>query len=109
MRVSIVTGHRVPPETRAYAEAKLRRLERHASLHDLGLTVQLATALVPAASAEIVLHVHRTRLAARCVAANVHEAIDGVIDKADEQVRRLRDRVTDRKGRIRADSEPPRP
>ena len=73
------------------------------------ISVELASPLVPAASAEIVLHVHRTRLAARCEAANVHEAIDGVIDKADEQVRRFRDRVTDRKGRIRANAEPPRP
>jgi ribosomal subunit interface protein len=108
MRVSIVTGRLVPPDTRAYAEAKLHRLERHASLHDVDLTVERATTLVPEASAEIVLHLHRTRLVARREATNVHEAIDGVIDKADEQIRRLHDRVTDRKGRVRADAEPPR-
>jgi ribosomal subunit interface protein len=109
MRVSIVTGHHVPPDARAYAEAKLRRLERHANLDEVNLTVELETALLPQASAEIILHVHRTRLSARQEAASVREAIDGVIDKADEQVRRHHDRVTDRKGRIRADAEPPRP
>ena len=35
------------PMTRAYAEAKLRRLERHASLDDVGLTVERATPLLP--------------------------------------------------------------
>ena len=109
MRVSVVTGHHVPPDARAYAEAKLRRLEHYAHLEEVSLTVERETALLPEASAEIVLHVGRTRLSARQEAASVREAIDGVIDKADEQVRRHHDRVTDRKGRIRADAEPPRP
>ena len=109
MRVSIVTGHQVPSDARAYAEAKLRRLEHHASLEQVDLTVERKTALLPAASAEIVLHLRRTRLSARSEAASVREAIDGVIDKADEQIRRHHYRVTDRKGRIRADAEPPRP
>ena len=109
MRVSIVTGHLVPPEARAYAQTKLRRLEHHASLDEVNLTVERETALLPEASAEIVLHARRTRLSARHEAASVREAIDGVIDKADEQLRRHHDRATDRKGRIRADAEPPRP
>jgi ribosomal subunit interface protein len=109
MRVSIVTGHHVPSDARAYAEAKLRRLEHYANLGEVNLTVERETDLFPEASAEIVLHVRRTRLSARQEAASVREAIDGVIDKADEQVRRHHDRVTDRKGRIRADAEPPRP
>jgi len=109
MRVSIVTGQHVPTDARAYAEAKLRRLEHHANLDEISLTVARETALLPEASAEIVVHVHRTRMSARQEAASVREAIDGVIDKADEQVRRHHDRVTDRKGRIRADAEPPRP
>ena len=109
MRVSIVTGHHVPSDARAYAEAKLRRLEHYANLGEVNLTVERETDLFPEASAEIVLHVRRTRLSARQEAASVREAIDGVIDKADEQVRRHHDRVTDRKGRIRADAAPPRP
>jgi ribosomal subunit interface protein len=107
MRVSILIGHHVPPATRDYALVKLRRLERHANLDELDLTVERASAVLPEASAEIVLHLHHTRLVARCEAASVSEAIDGVIDKADEQVRRLHDRTTDRKGRIGADAEPP--
>jgi ribosomal subunit interface protein len=109
MRVSIVTGHQVPSDTRAYAEAKLRRLDHYAHLDEVDLTVERETALLPQASAEIVLHLRRTRLSARHEAASVREAIDGVIDKADEQLRRHHDRATDRKGRIRADAEPPRP
>ena len=109
MRVSIVTGHLVPPEARAYAQTKLRRLEHHASLDEVNLTLERETAALPASSAEVVLHLRHTRLSARCEAASVREAIDGVIDKADEQMRRHHDRVTDRKGRIRADAEPPRP
>ncbi|MGA3183379.1 MAG: ribosome-associated translation inhibitor RaiA [Candidatus Dormibacteria bacterium] len=109
MRVSIATGHHVPPDARAYAEAKVRRLEHHANLDEVNLTVERETALLPEASAEIVLHARRTRLSARHEAASVREAIDGVIDKADEQLRRHHDRATDRKGRIRADAEPPRP
>ncbi|MGO8687382.1 MAG: HPF/RaiA family ribosome-associated protein [Candidatus Dormibacteria bacterium] len=107
MRISIVIGHHVPAATRDHALEKLRRLERHASLDDVDLTVERASPLLPDASAEIVLHLHHTRLVARCAAASVPEAIDGVIDKADEQVRRLHDRTTDRKGRIGADAEPP--
>jgi ribosomal subunit interface protein len=109
MRVSIVVGSHVPPDTRAYAELKLRRLEHHGALDEVDLTVERETALLPAASAEIVLHLRRSRLSARSEAPSVREAIDAVIDKADEQVRRHHDRVTDRKGRIRADAEPPRP
>ena len=108
MSVSIVTGQHVPSDARAYAEVKLHRLERHANLHDVSLTVNREVGLIPEASAEIVLHLRRTRLVARFEGANVREVIDGVIDRADEQVRRLHDRVTDRKGRIKADAEPPR-
>jgi ribosomal subunit interface protein len=109
MRVSIVIGHHVSPDARTYAESKLRRLDHHAHLDEVNLTVERETAQLPEASAEIVLHVRRTRISARHEAGSVREAIDGVIDKADEQVRRHHDRVTDRKGRIRTDAEPPRP
>ena len=106
MRINVITGRDLPADARAYAETKLRRLERHASLHDVRLTVGRAVTPVPEASAEIVVHLHRIRLAARCEAPNVREAIDGVIDKADEQVRRRRDRITGRRGRVGADAEP---
>jgi ribosomal subunit interface protein len=109
MRVSVITGHHVPPEARAYAEARLGRLKHHATLDEVELTVERENAALPEASAEIVLHLRRARVSARCEAGSVHEAIDGAIGKADEQVRRRHDRVTDRKGRIRADAEPPRP
>jgi ribosomal subunit interface protein len=108
VRVSILLGHHVPPPAREYAQQKLRRLERHASIDAADLTVERPAPLLPEASAELVLHLAHTHLVARCEAAGVHEAIDGVVDKADEQVRRHHDRTTDRKGRIGADAEPPR-
>ncbi|HYA00349.1 MAG TPA: ribosome-associated translation inhibitor RaiA [Candidatus Binatia bacterium] len=108
MRLNVVTKHAVPADTREYAEQKLHRLERHASVQEASLTVDRDLALVPEASAEILVHIHHTVLTARCEAANVREAIDGAIDKADEQVRRLQERVTDRKGRVGADALPPR-
>jgi ribosomal subunit interface protein len=107
MRVSIVARHRVGGDTRAYAEQRLRRLERHAALHDASLTIDREASRVPEASAEVVVHMHHIRLAARCEAPNVREAIDGAVNRADEQVRRRQERVAVRKGRSGADARPP--
>lgn len=108
MRVSIVARHPVPGETRTYAEQRLRRLERHAVLHDASLTIDRDARRITGASAEVVVHMHHTRLAARCVAADVREAIAGAVERADEQVRRRQERVAIRKGRPGADALPPR-
>jgi ribosomal subunit interface protein len=108
MHVNVVAKGHIPVDTRAYAEQKLTRLERHANLHDVRLLVHRDTHLVPPASAEIVVHLHHTRLTASCQGASVREAIDGAIEKADEQVRRRQDRVGERKGRLGADALPPR-
>ena len=108
MQVKVVAKRQVPADARAYAEQKLLRLQRHASLHDVTLTVSRDNGLVPEAAAEVVIHLHRLRLAASCRAANVREAIDGVIDRAGAQVRRRQERVSSRKRRVGAAALSPR-
>jgi ribosomal subunit interface protein len=108
MRVRVVVKQ-APPDTRAYAEQKLSRLERHAPLHDVSLTVRRDISTVPQASAEVVMHLHHTRLAARCEASSVREAIDGAVERADAQVRRRQERVRSHRGQMGAGAPPPRP
>jgi ribosomal subunit interface protein len=107
--MSVVLRDPMPEETRAYAEEKLSRLERHADVHDVRLTLGRDRGLHPPAAADIVVHLHHTRLAASCQGETVREAIDGAIARVDEQVRRRQDRVVERRGRTAADAGPPRP
>jgi len=108
MRISVTLRHQLPADIGEYAEQKLHLLERHGTnLHEVMITVDRDPNRVPEAWAEIVLHLHHTRLVARCEAAGVREAIDGAIDRADEQVRRRQDRVQSRRGGVGADAEPP--
>jgi len=98
MRMSISGRQRLHPGVRGYAEAKLARLDHHASLDDLTLILNFEQARVPPASAELIVHLHHTRFAVHAEAAGLREAIDAVADRADEQVRRRHDRVTSHKG-----------
>ena len=107
MRLTVAGRQRLEPEVRAYAEEKLRRLERHAHLHDVSLMLDHDSKRVPEAFAEVVVHLHHQRLAAKVDGTSLREAIDRVIDKADEQIRRRRERITDHKGRVGADAVPP--
>ena len=93
---------------RAYAQEKMERLERRAPLHDVTLTLDLEPHRIPAAVAEVVVHMHHTLLTARAEATGLQEAIDRVVDKADEQIRRRQERVASRKGAPGADGEEPR-
>lgn len=109
MNVNITARQRVPAEVREYAEEKLGRLARHANLHDISVVLDHEPRRGTDASAEIVVHLHHTRLAAKAQAATLHEAIDRALDKADEQIRRKRERVTEHKGQVGADAMPPQP
>lgn len=103
MRVSITTRHPVSSAVREYAEQKLRRLERHASLHDIAMVIDHDAHRLPPATAEVIVHIHHVRLTARVDGTTVQEAIDRVIDRVDRQVLRRKERVTIRKGRVGAD------
>src|ERR1700730_2915911 len=108
MRVTVTARKQLTADLREYAEEKLRRLERHANLHEVSLVIDRDSRRIPEAAAEVVVHIHHTRLAARAQAGTAREAIDKVVDKADEQIRRRKERVGNHKGRVGADAEPPR-
>src|ERR1700736_3909965 len=78
LRVAVTAQTRNPAEVRAYAEARIARMSRHARLH----------------------HV---RLVATAAGATSQEAIDAVVNRVDRQVLRHKDRVTERKGHLGAD------
>ena len=109
MAVTVTARQRLTPAVRRYAEEKLERLERHTHIDDLSLLIDCDPNRLPAASVEIIVHLYHTRLAAKCDAATVQEAIDLVVDKADRQVLRKKEKVTERKGRVSAAHPPPEP
>lgn len=102
MRVTITARQRLAPALRAYAEEKLQRLGRHVSLHEVAMVIDHDERRVPPTSIEVISSLHHARLAAKVQADTVREAIDKVVDRADRQVLRRKDRVTDRKGRTGA-------
>ena len=106
MTLSVTARNRLAPEMRRYAEEKLERLQRHTTLHAVDMVIDDDPSRIPACFAEIIVHLHHTRLAAKVEAPTVQEAIDAVVDKADRQILRRKDRVTDHKGRPGAGTMP---
>ncbi|MFN2568191.1 MAG: HPF/RaiA family ribosome-associated protein [Candidatus Dormibacteria bacterium] len=82
----------------SYAERKLQRLERHANLHDVSLLIDHDENRIPCCAAEVIVHIHHTRLAVKAEGKTIQEAIDRVIDKADRQVLRRKERVGQHRG-----------
>jgi len=103
MRVTIVARHPVPEDLRAYGEQKLRRLERHGNVLEATLTLDHEPRRLPAASAELVVHLHHVRLTSRVEGATLREVVDRVTDRSDRQVLRRKERVTTHKGKVGAD------
>ncbi|MHB8509983.1 MAG: ribosome hibernation-promoting factor, HPF/YfiA family [Candidatus Dormibacteria bacterium] len=87
-------------DIRAYAEEKLLRLDRHfGRVLDVDLELgadgqQHADVRV----AQVRIHLNGTILKAHAEGSTMHEAIDLMIDKADEQLRRHKEKVTAHKG-----------
>ncbi len=102
MSVTVTARQRIPTAMHRYAEEKLERLSRHTTLHDVTMVIDHDENRNPACQAEVIVHIHHTRLAAKVEAGTVQEAIDLVVDKADRQVLRRKDRVTDHKGHVGA-------
>jgi putative sigma-54 modulation protein len=95
--------HNVPLDQtlREYAEAKLRRLDRHFDrIVDARLELDLdgRKSVDPAKTAALYVHVSRNLLSAKVRARDLHEAVDLVIDKLDEQLRRRKERLTAHRG-----------
>lgn len=98
MRVSVTTRRPVPQQLRRHAEEKLQRLDRHGGCHEATLHIDHDGRRVPACEVEAVAHMHHVRLVARAAGATPQEAVDRVLDRLDVQVRRRKERVTDRRG-----------
>src|ERR1700680_41487 len=104
LRVAVTPQTPNPAEVRAYAEARIARMSRHARLHDASMIVEARQGKQPAYSAELIVHLHHhVRLVATAAAATSQEAIDAVVNRVDRQVLRRKDRVTERKGHLGAD------
>ena len=102
-RVSITVRQQLPPNLHDYARAKVQRLTRHTNLHDVNLIIDHDIHSHRLSRVEVVAHLHHVRIAAQAQAPTLPEAIDLAVDRADRQVMRRKDRVTDRKGRVGAD------
>ena len=104
MRLQIKAQHEDLPEgVRAYAEKRLRKLDRR--LHDLTLVeVTLSRAHNPSISddhtADGIVHTKGPTLVARESAQTYEAAVDRLVDKLERQVERYRDKRTHEPRRI---------
>jgi putative sigma-54 modulation protein len=93
----VIYAHDVPlpPTLRTYAEGKVRRLDRH---YDRILDARLELDLAARKSlAELLIHVHGAMVKGKATAQRMQEAVDLVVDKVDEQLRRRKERIKDHK------------
>ena len=90
-----ITGHHVDitPALRAYVTEKMQRLSRHFD-HVISISVILKVEKLEQLAESTVNAGGRT-LFATDTAADMYAAIDGLVDKLDRQVRRLKERLTD--------------
>jgi putative sigma-54 modulation protein len=89
-----VTGHHVEvtPALRAYVTEKLQRISRHFD-HVISINVILNVERHQK-EAEATVHAAGRSLFANSSDKDMYAAIDGLADKLDRQVRRLKDRLT---------------
>lgn len=90
-----ITGHHVEvtPALRAYATEKMQRLSRH---FDQVLSVDIILNVEKLDQiAEATVNAGGRKLFATDTAEDMYAAIDGLADKMDRQVRRLKDKLRD--------------
>src|SRR5437879_11645759 len=97
-----IFAHSMPvdPGVRKYAEAKVRRLDRHFDrILDARLELDLASRkrVEPLKVAELLVHVNGTIIKARAIAPHLQEAVDLVVDKVDHRLRKRKERIKDHK------------
>jgi putative sigma-54 modulation protein len=95
----------LPEALRSYAEQKIRRLDRHFDrILDARLELDRASrkSVDPAKTAELRIHVNGSILKGRVSAREIREAVDLVVDKIDEQLRRRKERIKEHSGPGRA-------
>ncbi len=90
-----ITGHHVEitPALRAYVTEKMQRLSRHFD-HVISVNVILKVEKLEQL-AESTVNAGGKMLFATDTATDMYAAIDGLIDKLDRQVRRLKERLRD--------------
>ncbi len=90
-----ITGHHIDitPALRAYVTEKMQRLSRHFD-HVISINVILKVEKLEQLAESTVNAGGRT-LFATDTAADMYAAIDGLVDKLDRQVRRLKERLRD--------------
>lgn len=90
-----IAGHHVEttPALRAYVTEKMQRLTRHFD-HVISINVILKVEKLEQV-AEGTVNAGGKTLFATDTAMDMYAAIDGLIDKLDRQVRRLKDRLRD--------------
>jgi putative sigma-54 modulation protein len=94
-----ISGHHLSltPALRDYVEEKLRRVERHFD-HLINAEVILSVEKLRH-KAEATIHGRGVDLHAEEVCENMYAAIDGLIDKLDQQTRRAKGKTRDHHAR----------
>jgi putative sigma-54 modulation protein len=94
-----ISGHHlsVTPALRDYVVEKLKRVERHFD-HLINAEVILSVEKLRH-KAEATIHTRGMDLHAEEVCEDMYAAIDGLIDKLDQQTRRFKDKVRDHHAR----------
>jgi putative sigma-54 modulation protein len=88
----------LPDSVRTYAEAKVRRLDHHFDrIIDARLEFDLPARKSPKSpkQAELHIHVQGRHLKGRATAPHLQEAVDMVVDKVDQQLRKRKERLKD--------------
>ena len=90
----------LPATVRSYAEDKGRRLDRHFDrILDARLEFDLASRkhLNSPKQAELLVHVQGGHVKGKASSLNLQEAVDMVVDKVDQQLRKRKERLKDHK------------
>jgi putative sigma-54 modulation protein len=95
-----ISGHHLDltPALRSYVMDKLKRVERHFD-HLIDASVILSVDTKLNHKAEATLHARGANLHAEAVQGDMYAAIDGLMDKLDQQTRKLKDKVRDHHAR----------
>ena len=109
LQVKAHKGH-VSDQVRAYAEKRLRKLERRlysGTLVEVTMSRQNNPSIRLDHTAEAVVHTKGPNIVARESAESYEAAIDRLVDKLERQIERYRDKRTHEPRRARQRIEPP--
>lgn len=98
MKFQITSRHfDLTPEIKTYSEERVRKLKRY---FDQIIDVSVILSIEKHRNAaEITLHTNGQNLVGTSEAPEMRAAIDGAVDRIETQLRKHKDRITDRRGR----------